>query len=170
MQLISSSGVVLKSATFTSSGSGSTDYVRSGKLIVDVAPLRAGTYFVRTLSTNDMRDNDPVDMLTFEVRDTTTYYLTSASWGPFTQGDTAIVAPAVTNIRPYSGGDGWTRIGGKFVVVDTTTPSTPLFESPFIDLSGVKSRDSVIYWPDTSYRFKQPIRGRVEIPTVNLPP
>lgn len=169
MQLVSSSGVVLKSATFTSKGPGSADYVRSGKLIVFIAPLRTGTYFVRALCTNDMRDNDPVDVLTFEVRDTTTYYLTSASWGPFTQGDTAVVAPAVTNIRPYSGGDGWTRIGGKFVVVDTTNASTILFESPFIDLSGVKSRDSVICWPDTSYRFKQPIRGRVEIPTVNLP-
>ena len=166
MELISSSGVVLKTATFNASG---TEYVRTGKLIVFVAPLRAGTYFVRALCTNDMRDNDPVDVLTFEVRDTTTYYLTSASWGPFTQGDTAVITPAVTNIRPYSGGDGWSRIGGKFVVVDTTDPSTPLFESSFIDLSGVTSRDSVIYWPDTSYRFKQSIRNRIEIPTVNLP-
>lgn len=166
MELISSSGVVLKTATFNASGA---EYVRSGKLIVFVAPLRAGTYFVRALCTNDMRDNDPVDVLSFEVRDTSTYYLTSVTWGPFTQGDTAVITPAVTNVRPYSGGDGWSRIGGKFVVVDTTDPSTPLFESSFIDLSGVTSRDSVIYWPDTSYRFKQPIRGRIEIPTVNLP-
>lgn len=166
LQLTSSSGTPLATNTIRTTG---TDYIRKAQLGFDVAPLKAGTYFVRAFCTNDQRDDDPVDFIAFDVRDTTTYVLTARSWGPFTQGDTAVLSVAVTNIRPYSNGDGWDEITGHFVIVDTLQPDVPLFESPAIDLSQVKSQDSILYWPDSSYQFGAAIRKRAEIPTVQLP-
>ena len=166
MELTTGSGTPLQSKTVRVTG---TEYLHSASLVFDAAPLATGTYFVRASCLNDQRDDDPDDVIAFDVRDTTTYYLKARTWGPFTQGDTAVFSPSVTNIRPYSGGDGWDEITGHFVIVDTAQPDVPLFESPAIDLKDVSSRDSVVHWPDSSYQFGQAITGAAAIPTVDLP-
>lgn len=144
-------------------------YIRSAKLTFKASDLRLGTYVVRVRALNDFKDDAPDFFFGFDVRDTSKFFLIADSWGPFTRGDSATISPAVTDVRPYKGLDGWDKIYGRFVLVDTLNPTVPLRTSPEIDLSAVKSRDSVIYWPDDSYVHGKPIEGRARILTTDLP-
>ncbi|MBU3678539.1 MAG: hypothetical protein FGM32_02910 [Candidatus Kapabacteria bacterium] len=144
-------------------------YIRTAKLTFKASDLRLGTYVVRVRALNDFKDDAPDYFTGFDVRDTSTFFLIADSWGPFTRGDSATISPAITDVRKFSGIDGWDKVVGRFVLVDTLNPTVPLYASPEIDLSEVKSRDSVVHWPDDSYVFGKPIETRKRIPTVDLP-
>ena len=144
-------------------------FIRKGSLTFASKDLALGTYVVRVRALNDFQDDTPDFFFGFDVRDTSAFFLIADSWGPYTRGDSATITPAITDVRPYKGVDGWEKIVGRFVLVDSLNPTIALFSSPDIDLSGVRSRDSVVYWPDESYVFGKPIETRFRLPTVNLP-
>lgn len=144
-------------------------YIRSGKIIFNRKDLSLGTYVVRVRAINEFKDDAPDYFFGFDVRDTSKFFLVADSWGPHTQGDSATVTPGVVDVRPFSGPAGWEKIIGRFTLVDSLNPTVVLHRSPDVDLSKVVSRDSVVYWPDSTYQFGKPINGRVRIQTIDLP-
>ena len=147
---------------------GSSTYLRSGKLVFNVKDLPMGSYVLRSTFQNDLLD-DPVSLnYIFDVRDTSKVYLVADSWGPYTQGDSSTITPAVTDVRGVTGAAP-DRVLGRFALIDTMNPTQPLARSVFVDLSKVTSRDSVIYWPDSTYVFGSSGYSRARIQTVGLP-
>jgi len=144
-------------------------YIRSGKITFNRKDLSLGTYVVRVRAINEYKDDAPDYFFGFDVRDTSKFFLIADSWGPHTQGDSATITPGVTDVRAYPGPSGWQKIVGRFILVDSMNPTVVLYRSPDIDLSKVTSRDSVIYWPDSTYQFGKQIGNRIRIQTINLP-
>lgn len=143
-------------------------YVRSGMLTFNGIDLPVGTYFVRSSYQNDAND-DAVELdYEFDVRDTSKFFLAADTWGPFTQGDSATITLAITDIRPVLGTKP-DRVLGRFALIDTNNPDPPLARSVLMDLSGVVSRDSILYWPDSSYVLGSATYSRAQIQTVSLP-
>lgn len=164
MILTSASGAVIKQQTFKAAAG---KYLSGGSLTFNARDLALGTYVVRTRAVNDMRDDAPDYFFGFDVRDISKFFLIADSWGPYTQGDSAAITPAVTDVRPPAVA-GWSNLC-RFMIVDSTKPSVPLYVSPEISLEYVSSRDSVIYWPDSSYVFGDVIKRRARLQTSNLP-
>mgnify|MGYP001627138770 CR=1 FL=1 len=143
-------------------------YQDSVKLDFSVSALRLGTAIVRLELQNDMSDDITEYDYLLEVRDTSTFFLFADQWGPFVQTDSGTITPGVTDVRPFAGAPA-DAILGRFTLVDTNDAENPLFTSPFLDLSGVTSRDSLLYWPDAGYTFGSSNYTRVQIPTASLP-
>lgn len=163
MLLTSASGAVINQQTFKAEAG---KYLTSGSLSFNARDLSLGTYVVRTRAVNDMRDDAPDYFFGFDVRDADKYFLIADSWGPYTQGDSATMTPALTDVRPKL--PGWAAIA-RFMIVDSTKPNAPLYVSPEVSLEYVGSRDSVIYWPDSSYKYGSAITRQARIMTSNLP-
>ena len=165
MLLTTASGTQLQQAQYNTT---TPNYVRSGQLTFNVKDLAVGSYFIRSTFQNDIND-DPVEFdYQFDVRDTSTFYLVADTWGPFTQGDSATITPAITDIRPVTGTKP-DKVLGLFTVIDTLNPSAPLTSSVYVDLSGVASRDSIVYWPDSSYAFGSSDYNRGQVQVSGLP-
>lgn len=162
-----------------SSGSGATvrevnvfrlapAYIRSASIPIDRRSLSQGTYVVRVRALNEFRDDGPDYFYGFDVRDTSTFFLVADSWGPFTRGDSGTITPAITDIRPVVGPKP-DKVLGRFTLVDTLNPTRPLYVSVPVDLSGVRSRDSAVHCPDSSYNFGEARYRRARLQTINLP-
>jgi hypothetical protein len=162
--LTSAVGNIVQQKTIKPSAS---KYLSSASISFNARDLTLGTYVVRTRARNDMGDDIPDFFFGFDVRDTSKYFLIADSWGPYTQGDSATITPALTDVRNQEL-PGWSAVG-RFVLVDSTKPNVPLRISPEIRLDNVGSRDSVVYWPDSSYVFGEPITRRARILTSDLP-
>ena len=164
MVLSSASGRVITQESFQAS---TNSYVTSASLTFNARDLSMGTYVVRTRAVNDMRDDAPDYFYGIDVRDTSKFFLIADSWGPYTQGDSATITPAITDVRNQDL-PGWRSIG-RFSIVDSTNPTIALYTSPEFALGQTVSRDSVIYWPDSSYVMGGPIKRRGRIQTSSLP-
>ena len=164
MILTSASGRVITQQTFQPT---SGQYISSTSLSFNTRDLSTGTYVVRTRAINDMRDDAPDYFYGIDVRDTSKFFLIADSWGPYTQGDSATITPAITDVRNQDL-PGWRSIG-RFSIVDSTNPSIALYTSPEFTLGQTVPRDSVIYWPDSSYVMGGPITRRGRIQTSSLP-
>lgn len=165
MLLTTGSGAQLAQAQYNTV---TPTYVRSGQLTFNGKDLPVGTYFIRSSFQNDDND-DPVEFdYEFDVRDTSKFALAADTWGPFTQGDSATITLAVTDVRPVQGAKP-DRVLGRFALIDSLNPTQPLARSVPIDLSGVVSRDSILYWPDSSYVLGDATYARAQIQTVSLP-
>lgn len=165
MLLTTASGAQLAQAQYNTV---TPTYVRSGKLTFNGKDLPVGTYFIRSSYQNDDND-DPVEFdYEFDVRDTSKFFLAADTWGPFTQGDSATITLAVADVRPVQGAKP-DRVLGRFALIDSLNPTQPLARSVPIDLSGVVSRDSILYWPDSSYVLGEATYTRAQIQTVSLP-
>lgn len=165
MLLTTASGDQLEQAQYNTV---TPNYVRSGRLTFNGKDLPVGTYFIRSSYQNDDND-DPVEFdYEFDVRDTSKFFLAADTWGPFTQGDSANITLAISDVRPVQGAKP-DRVLGRFALIDTLNPTQPLARSVPIDLSGVVSRDSILYWPDSSYVLGEASYTRAQIQTVDLP-
>lgn len=162
-----------------SSGSGSTvrevnvsriapAHIRSASIPVDRRSLSLGTYVVRVRALNEFKDDGPDYFYGFDVRDTSKFFLVADSWGPFTRGDSATITPAIIDVRPVVGPKP-DRVLGRFTLIDTLNPTRPLYVSVPVDLSGVRSRDSAVHCPDSSYVFGDTRYRRVRLQTSSLP-
>ena len=165
MQLVSGSGAIVKE---TNQARIAPAYIRSVSLPIDRRTLSLGTYLVRVRALNDFKDDGPDYFFGFDVRDTSKFFLIADSWGPFTRGDSGTFTPAITDIRPVVGPKP-DKVLGRFTLVDTLNPTRPLYVSVPVDLSGVRSRDSVVHCPDSSYSVSNPRYRRVRLETINLP-
>jgi hypothetical protein len=164
MLLSSAVGNIIQQKTIKPS---SSKYLSSASISFNARDLTLGTYVVRTRVRNDMGDDIPDFFYGLDVRDTSKYFLIADSWGPYTQGDSATITPALTDVRNQEL-PGWNAVG-RFVLVDSTKPNVPLRISPEVRLDNVASRDSVLYWPDSSYVFGGQITRRARLLTSDLP-
>jgi len=163
MILTNASGKVVNSKNVTAKAG---TFISSDSITFNAKALSLGTYVVRTRAVNDQRDDAPDYFYGFDVRDLDKYFLIADSWGPYTQGDSSTITPAVTDVRPFL--PGWAT-SARFKIIDSTMPGNPLYISPEVSLEYVISRDSVVYWPDASYEYGSPITRRARIQTSGLP-
>jgi hypothetical protein len=164
MLLTSASGKVLNQHTVKAVPG---KFVSTDSIAFNAKDLSLGTYVVRTRAVNDQRDDAPDFFFGFDVRDKKRFFLVADSWGSYTQGDSATITPGITDVR-NTGLPGWSG-RGKFMIIDSTKPDMPLYVSPEVSLEGVKSRDSVVYWPDSTYKYGADITRRARIQTSDLP-
>lgn len=163
MILTNASGSVIQQTAVKSTPG---TYIRTDSLSFNARDLSLGTYVVRTRAVNEQRDDAPDFFYGFDVRDLDKFFLIADSWGPYTQGDSSTITPAVTDVRPFL--PGW-RTSARFMIIDSTMPAKPLYISPEVSLESVGSRDSIVYWPDASYEYGRPITRRARIQTSGLP-
>ncbi|MFN5874702.1 MAG: hypothetical protein ACK45E_00345, partial [Ignavibacteria bacterium] len=164
MLLTSASGKVLNQHTIKAAPG---KFVSTDSITFNAKDLSLGTYVVRTRAVNDQRDDAPDFFFGFDVRDKSRFFLVADSWGSYTQGDSATITPGITDVR-NTGLPGWSG-RGKFMIIDSTKPDMPLYVSPEVSLQKVNSRDSVVYWPDSSYKYGADITRRARIQTSDLP-
>lgn len=166
MILTSASGKVLDKKNVTAT---SGTFISSDSITFNAKALSFGTYVVRTRAVNDQRDDAPDFFFGFEVRDKSRLFLVADSWGSYTQGDSATITPGITDVDVrHIGLPGWSG-RGKFMIIDSTKPDMPLYVSPEVEFKGVRSRDSIVYWPDSSYKYGAAITRRARIQTSDLP-
>lgn len=165
MQLSSGSGAIVRETNVSRIAPA---YIRSVSLPIDRRTLSLGTYVIRVRALNDFMDDGTDYFFGIDVRDTSKVFLVADSWGPFTRGDSGTITPAVTDIRPVVGPKP-DRVLGRFTLVDTLIPDRPLYVSVPVDLSDVRSRDSVVHCPDSSYSFGDSRYRRARLQTINLP-
>lgn len=163
MILTNAAGSVLQQKTVTATPGA---YIRKDSISFNARDLSLGTYVVRTRAVNEQRDDAPDFFYGFDARDLDKFFLIADSWGPYTQGDSATITPAVTDVRPFL--PGWTT-SARFMIIDSTMPGKPLYVSPEVSLENVRSRDSIVYWPDATYEYGRPITRRARIQTSDLP-
>lgn len=143
-------------------------YITSAKLAFNTKDLALGTYVVRVRALNDFKDDAPDYFFGIDIRDTSTFHLIADAWGPHTQGDSSTITPAITDIRPVVGSRP-DKVLGHFTIVDSANPSIPIYASPFIDLSGVTSRDTVVHWPDETILLGNGRYAKAQLQTIDLP-
>ncbi|MEN9281374.1 MAG: hypothetical protein RL594_309 [Bacteroidota bacterium] len=143
-------------------------YIRSASIPINRRDLSLGTYVVRVRALNDFKDDGPDYFYGFDVRDTSKFFLVADTWGPFVRGDSGTFTPAITDVRPVVGQKP-DKVLGRFMLIDTLNPTRPLYVSVPVDLSGVRSRDTVVYCPDSSYVIGDARYRRVRFQTINLP-
>jgi hypothetical protein len=164
MILTNATGAVIQQKTVKATAGA---YIRTDSLSFNAKDLSLGTYVVRSRAVNEQRDDAPDFFFGFDVRDVEKYFLIADSWGPYTQGDSNTITPAVTD-AVYRGQSGWSTLG-RFMIVDSTKPNVPLYVSPEVSLEYVESSDSIVYWPDSSYKYGDVIKRRARIQTSDLP-
>ncbi len=166
MQLLSGSSAILQEKVFTPPAPG--EFVRSGSITFEAAQLTFGSYVVRSRAINDQSDDAPDYYYGFDIRDYSQPFLIADSWGPYSQGDSATITPAVTDVLKGKNQKSLSY-KGQFILADEKTPDVPIYTSPIIDLHDLRSSDSVVYWPDDSYVSGKPISRRANLQTIDLP-